>query len=118
MDKDKITKDYLRRKFEDGHKVVIGEFDYLRRKLETGYEVVMGEFDYLHPDGGSEWIVSGTDLSTLIAHLYECSDKVRKSIDDALASGLTDPLELWFRGNEDLIVEEAWEHDWLELFSD
>ena len=100
MDKEKITTDYLRRKFE------------------AGYEVIMAEFDPLCPDGGKEWILDSDDTARLIVYLYECSDKVRESIDKSLESGLTDPMELWFNNNEDLIVEEAWANDWMGFFSD
>ena len=80
-------------------------------------ELVIGTVDALSPDGGEEWIVSGDDLSTIMVHLYEESATIKKSMDDAMGSGMTDPLWQWFDDNHDLIVEEAWEHDWMELLS-
>tara|TARA_R100000664_G_scaffold32798_1_gene48339 strand:- start:602 stop:937 length:336 start_codon:yes stop_codon:yes gene_type:complete len=84
-------------------------------------ELVIGTIDALNPDGGEEWIISGDDLATVMTHLYEVSDTIKKSMDDAMDSGMdsgmTDPLLQWFADNHDLIVDEAWKHFWMELFS-
>ena len=81
-------------------------------------ELVIGTIDALNPDGGEEWIISGDDLATVMTHLYEVSDTIKKSMDDAMDSGMTDSLLQWFDDNHDLIVDEAWQHFWMELFSD
>ena len=91
---------------------------YLCSMFSERVELIIGTVDSLSPSGGEEWIISGDDLATIMVHLYEESDTIKKSMEDAMGSGVTDPLWQWFDDNHDLIVEEAWEHDWMELFSD
>jgi hypothetical protein len=71
------------------------------------------ENNSLGPWSDERWI-RGDDVGKLLCHLYETSDKVKAGIDQALDSKVTNPVENWLYYNEDMVVEEAWEHDWIE----
>jgi hypothetical protein len=83
---------------------------FLLRKV--GGELLME--DNSIADWSDERWITGDDVGKLLEHLYLYSDKVRKGIDEALESNVTNPIENWLRNNEDLVVAEAWDHGWVD----
>tara|TARA_R100001510_G_scaffold20222_1_gene17649 strand:+ start:432 stop:731 length:300 start_codon:yes stop_codon:yes gene_type:complete len=83
---------------------------YLLGKVEG--ELLM-EDNSVGPWGGERWI-RGDDVGKLLCHLYETSPKVKEGIDTALRNTVTNPIEDWLYYHEDLVIAEAWEHDWLD----
>tara|TARA_R110001583_G_scaffold53172_8_gene164294 strand:- start:3543 stop:3812 length:270 start_codon:yes stop_codon:yes gene_type:complete len=83
---------------------------FLLSKVEG--ELLMEDNSVADQDG-ERWI-TGTDVGLLLCHLYENSNAVRNGIDKALEGTVTNPVEDWLYNNEDLVIDEAWKHEWVD----
>tara|TARA_R100001086_G_scaffold233951_1_gene155892 strand:+ start:2039 stop:2608 length:570 start_codon:yes stop_codon:yes gene_type:complete len=60
-----------------------------------------------------EEIISGDQLRELMQELFERTASLEMSLHDHAVKFYN--VDAWFSNNHDLIAEEAWEHDWLEI---
>ena len=108
-------------------KRILHELDMVKSAVAPGKKVfsnaakdwvsrALGDDELIMEKDGKEAFLTGDQLRFVVRKLLCECPIVLKSLRNHVLKFKS--VDAWFTHNHDLIAEEAWEHDWMELLSD